>query len=99
MVFYNVNRDGNEKIMKIECSCGCGEEIRIQKNIYTDDTADYYLSLVMMQFYAKQNGIFKTIKHRIKTAFNILRGKEYKLTDIILKEEDMKELKEIIKEI
>lgn len=97
MVFFKPTE--NEKVLKIECSCGCGEEIRIQKNIYTNDKADYYLSLQVSQFYAKQNGIWRTIKHRIKTAFKILRGKEYRLTDIILEEDDMKELKKYIGKI
>lgn len=97
MIFYNENND--EKVIKIECSCGCGNEIRIQKNIYANDKADYYLSLDVMQFYAKQQGVMKTIRHRIKTAFNFLRGKEYKLTDIVLEEEDIKEIKKCFDKI
>lgn len=96
MVFFKPTEE--EKVLKCECSCGCGEEIKI-KSFNFGDTKQYYLSLCAEQYYAKQNGIFKTIWHRIKTAFKILRGKEYKLTDIVLDENDMKELKEIIKEM
>lgn len=87
-----------EKVLKCECSCGCGEEIKI-KSFNFGDTKQYYLSLCAEQYYAKQNGVFKTIWHRIKTAFMILRGKEYRLTEVVLKKEEFEELKEIIKEM
>lgn len=96
MVFYKPSSD--EKVLKVECSCGCGEEMKI-KRIDFYNTKSYYLTLCAEQYYAKQNGILKTIWHRIKGAFTILFGKEYRLTEIVLKEDDIKELKEIIKEL
>ena len=99
MIFYRYDKPNDEKIIKIECCCGCESEINIRKWIYENGEADYNLSLLISQFYAKQNGIFKTIKYRLKVAFNILRGKEYRLTDIELKEENIRELQVCLHEM
>lgn len=95
MVYYGEKLD-DEKVLKVECTCGCGEEIKIAKDKLSEDKVVYYMILNTAQFYSKQDGIFRTIGHRIKTAFNILRGKEYRLTEVVLNEEDMKQLKEYI---
>lgn len=95
MVYYGEKLE-DEKVLKVECTCGCEEEIKIAKEKLTEDKVIYYISLNTAQFYAKQNGLVKTILHRIKTAFNILRGKEYRLTEVVLNEEDMNQLKEYI---
>ena len=95
MVYYGEKLE-DEKVLKVECTCGCGEEIKIAKDKLSEDKVVYYMILNTTQFYAKQDGLFRTIGHRIKTAFNILRGKEYRLTEVVLDEEDMKQLKEYI---
>lgn len=95
MVYYGEKLE-DEKVLKVECTCGCGEEIKIAKDKLSEDKVVYYMILNTAQFYAKQDGLFRTIGHRIKTAFNILRGKEYRLTEVVLDEEDMNQLKEYI---
>ena len=94
MVFMKANKD--EKVVIANCNCGCEEEIHIKR---FDDDENYYLSLHECKFYSKQNGIFKTIGHRIKSSWRILRGKEYLLCDLVLNKRELNEFIEKLQEI
>ena len=102
MVFYNkkdiIDNKVIEKKIKCECDCGCGEEIRITK-LSDEYSTDYFIAIATENFYSKQDGIIKTIKNRIKIAFNILRGKEYRMADLTISEADIKLLKKYLGEI
>lgn len=94
MVFQET--DKNESVIVFNCNCGCDEEIHI-KRFSGDD--DYYLSIHESKFYSKQNGLFKTIKSRIKSAWRVLRGKDYLLCDLVLNKHEIKVLIEKLQEI
>ena len=95
MIFYDKNKD-NEKMIIVNCDCGCEEKLSISK---IDEADRFYMTLHSCQFYTKQEGIFKIIIHRIKTAFMMLLGKEYLLTDIVLTKEDINKLKDNLEDI
>ena len=96
MVFSNGNKD--LKVVIVNCDCGCGEEIHIKK--YVDNvSSDYYITINESKFSSKQNGIFRTIGKRLKSAWNILRGKEYLLCDINITEKNIDELINKLEEI
>lgn len=75
-----------KEIIFCECDCGCAT---LQISRFEDDvTIDCKESF----FYSKQDGIFKTIKERIKMIWCIITGKEYRLWDITLSPGKAKEL-------
>lgn len=98
MVFSN--KDDEVKMIIVNCNCGCEEAISIKKYIFdkeVQDDEEYYLSILAGQFSAKQRGIFRTIGHRLKLAWKMLRGKEYLLNEIVIKKPEFEELKKKIK--
>ena len=77
------------------CTCGCGG---IEYDFFTNDK-DLVFSVYQSAFYAKQDGIFKTIWHRIKLAWFALIGKEYRLYEGLLDQEDIVALREFLKSL
>lgn len=86
--------DKDEKRVIIGCECGCNRSINIIR-----DENDFYIELTAGLFYERYHNIFKIIGRRIKLAFFMLLGKEYKLYDITVKESDIDKLIELLKEI
>ena len=100
MILTNSNK--YTKIIKINCDCGCDEEIQIKK--FNDDEIkpeemEYYMSIHTSKFYSEQKGIFRLIGHRIKLAFKMLFGKEYLLCDLVLNKNDIDEFIKGLEEI
>lgn len=98
MVFSN--KDDEVKMIIVNCNCGCEEAISIKKYTFdkeVQEDEEYYLSILTGQFSAKQRGIFRTIGHRLKLAWKMLRGKEYLLSEIVIKKPEFEELKKKIK--
>lgn len=87
-----MNEDKNEKVVIVNCNCGCEEEIHIKR--FDDDNEEYYLSIHESKFSSKQNGLWRTFKERIKSIWRIIRGKEYLLCDIVLTKSELNELVE-----
>ena len=81
-----------EKIIIVNCNCGCNEGIYITKHKDIDFSDDYYLSIVASKFYSQQMGLFKTLCNRIKMIWYIISGKNYRLCEIVLKEKDIDNL-------
>ena len=94
MVYSNKNKDGY--YVFVDCDCGCGNSIKLTK--YNHDE-DYFLNVCSLDFYSKQLGLIKTIIHRLKLIGLIILGKEYRMTSIILKEEDIKDIAKELKHI
>jgi hypothetical protein len=95
MVFSSEDKDS--KIIIVNCNCGCDEAIHIKKIKYDDELQipdEYYISIGTTQFYAKQKGIFRTIGHRVKLAFLMLFGKEYRFTELVLTKDELSELRQ-----
>lgn len=75
----------------ISCNCGC-ELLKISDIDYKEDKC-IYLEIFTSSFYEKQDGIFRTLIHRIKLAFYMLFGREFSLFDMIVDEKEVKKLK------
>ena len=89
--------DKHTKVVVVNCNCGCDEAIQIKK--LADDDNEYYLSILAGEFGATQRGIFGTIGHRIKLAFKMLLGKEYRLTEIVMTKAELEEYKKVLGEL
>lgn len=88
--------DDNRKQVILNCDCGCHQGINIT---YDADLKYYYIDVVCGAFTERQKGLFRTIRERIKAAWFMLRGKEYRLCDICVTKEQVIELKKAINEI
>ena len=98
MVFKG--EDEHTKLVIVNCNCGCDEAIQVKKLVYdVNDEDEYYLSVLTGEFSAMQRGIFRTIGHRLKMAWKILRGKEYLLAEIVMTKEEFAEYKKLLEEI
>lgn len=93
-------KDKHTKVVIVNCNCGCDEAIQIKKLVYdVNDDDEYYLSILAGEFGATQRGIFRTIGHRLKLAWKMLRGKEYLLTEIVMTKEELEEYKKVLGEL
>lgn len=97
MIFANADKD--LKMIVVNCDCGCEEEIHIKKYKYDDTPSDYYISICEGKFYSMQGGLLHRIGHRLKCIWRAIRGKEYLLCDINIKEENIDELISKLEEI
>lgn len=84
--------DKNHTKIIIECDCG-SESIGISKLEFDDG---FFIDISINAFYSEQDSFFSKLKKRIKTAWYILRRGTYRLQEICLTEQDLKDLKEII---
>lgn len=92
--------DKHTKVVIVNCNCGCDEAIQIKKLVYdVKDEDEYYLSILAGEFGSTQRGIFRTIGHRLKLAWKMLRGKEYLLTEIVMTKEELEEYKKVLGEL
>lgn len=92
--------DKHTKVVIVNCNCGCDEAIQIKKLVYdVKDEDEYYLSILAGEFGSTQRGIFRTIGHRLKLAWKMLRGKEYLLTEIVMTKEELEEYKKVLEEL
>ena len=81
------------KMIVVNCDCGCNEEIHIVK--YENGVGlpnDYYITIMESKFYSLQGGIWSKFKHRIKMIWRAITGKEYRLCEICITDEDIDEL-------
>ena len=81
--------------LTVKCSClgSCGI-LKLSKFDWEDDgTKDVCLEYFEPVFFTKQDGIFRTLIHRIKLGFYMLIGREFSLFDMILDEKEVKNLK------
>lgn len=88
-MFLKDKEDG-QTVINIPCSCGTHS---IQIMYFDDDAEDIYFGFYIDGFYI-QNGIFKTIWKRLKTAFLILCGKSYRFEEIVLSKKDVEKLEQ-----
>ena len=90
MVFIGVDKEVKQVILN--CNCGCEEQISIKKYLWESDLPSYSLSISTANYYSGQRGIFKTILNRLKLCWLALRGKEYRLTELELNQEEITQL-------
>lgn len=85
----------DKKDLIVTCECGCEDGVRI--NISKDDYDDYaYQCFTNGNFYRDQNGMFGTLKNKLKKIWAIIRDKDYYYSDIIMSEKDFEQFKEYI---
>ena len=73
----------------VRCSCNCGDCIDMR--FFIDDDEDFcYIGTSASVFYMKQDGLWGTIRQRLKAAWFMLCGKEYRLHELVLSWEDYK---------
>ena len=102
MIFYNSEKEDShkqEKTIIVTCNCGCEDQINIKKYDYGEDDKDYYITISSGKFYSEQRGIWRTIKNRLKNAWLCLRGKEYRLCDLNVTQDQLKQLSKNIEDI
>lgn len=95
MFLKEKDEKNNQNVIHIPCSCGCHS---INISYFDDDAEEVFLSFFVDSFY-NQDGILKTICKRVKRAFLILLGKSYRYEDIILSQDDLKQLGQEINNI
>lgn len=89
--------EGITKII-IECDCGC-EALQLSKFNWNDGDVDYYLEILVPAFSAEQTTSWDRFKVRTKFIWLILRGKYHWLTSLILKKEQLVQLRDALNEI
>ena len=68
--------------IELDLKCDCGKEI-IRLTYDTNDDM-IYIEMFGHLFYERQYGVFSILWKRIKFAWSILLGKEYRLYDVAL---------------
>lgn len=84
----------------IQLNCVCGNEIMTIESIdYSDDYKQYELYFSLHEDIYARKGIIQIIKNRIRSAWLLLRGKEYQFYGIIIEEKTfINFVKECLKE-
>jgi hypothetical protein len=86
------NKKNDELI--VTCKRGCGYGLHWQAGTFTEDAdEEYYLTLVEMSWYAKRD---RRLSSYFKRFWKALRGKEYYLTEMILKKDEVEEFAEFL---
>jgi hypothetical protein len=80
----------------VTCDCGCGYGLLWQAASYDDEKEEYYLSLVEPSWNAKQDN---SLKSYFKRLFKAFCGKEYYLTEVLLKKSDILEFVEFLNKL
>lgn len=83
MIYTN---KANDELI-VNCDCGCGSGLLWQA-VKWDDEEQFYIMLTEHSWYAKQSG---RIKPYFKRLWKALRGKEYCLTEIVMKRTEVEE--------
>jgi hypothetical protein len=83
-----------DKKMTVSCNDGC----KMIKFEYSKEDNWLAIEAYISYFYAKQDGIWSTIKNRLKMIYYILTGKEFLLYDIILLGNEIEDFKNNIRE-
>lgn len=82
-----------QKDLHIHCTCGCGNGFQIMFR-FEEDENYAYIDTLTSGFYSEQRGIWDTIKRRIKAAWFMLRGQEYRLHEVVLSKDQWNEFVE-----
>ena len=70
---------------RIQCDCGCGNEINVELVIREgQDDYDVTVSTICSCFFSKSEGLWFTLKRRLKAAWLMLTGQEFLLHEVIL---------------
>ena len=88
-----------EELIVVNCDCGCNEGIYIIKYKEIGLPNDYYIEIATTKFYSEQDKMWTKFKKRLKTIWFAIKGKEYRLCEICITDEDIDNLIKKLKEI
>jgi len=77
----------------ISCDCGCGSGLLWNATKFDKEDEQYFVYLTENSWYAKQTG---RIKPYFKRLWKALRGKEYYLTELVMKKSEVVEFNEFL---
>lgn len=90
--------DKDKKNIILQCSAHDFDSIQFTVEDFGDDEFAMSITTLSPQYYTLQReGLLKNLWNRIKLAFSVLFGKDYRLFDIVLSKQDLEEFKEFIK--
>ena len=81
-----------EKLIIMNCDCGCNEGIYVTKYKELGLPNDYYITITTSKFYSEQDKMWTKFKKRLKMIWFAIRGKEYRLCEICITDNDIDEL-------
>ena len=84
MIFSNKTEDE----LIITCDCGCGYGMHWSAGVWDDEGEQYCLMLVEASWYSMQES---RLKSYLKRLWKTIRGKEYCLTELIMKKAEVDE--------
>ncbi len=83
------------KVLHLHCNPGCHHLTftAIFKNYHcaSDDIDEWYISFFGNLFYEGQSTWWTRLKYRLELIWAIIRGKEYRLFDMVVSDKNMKE--------
>ena len=89
--------DGKELVA--DCSCGCGEGLRIKVNKFDTETYSI-LSYISSNFYRDQDhSVLSVIGKKLKKIGHVIRGKDYCYSEILMSKQEFEEFKAYINSI
>lgn len=89
-----------EEHVDLSCECGCGIMRFSCEPEYDDDkVGSIFVEYWMPAFYSEQIQVLKTLWRRLVEAVKILRGKKFVLYEVIVSDDDLKELKDWINKL
>lgn len=77
----NVLRNKNETKILLTCSCTCGEGVVID---YDFADKEVVISAINSNWYRDQYGVFDIFKKKLSRIWNIICGKDYQYSEIII---------------
>lgn len=90
------SKDGNSLI--VDCSCGCGNGIRLKIDNECDDLY-FIVAFANGNWYREADGVFGIIRRKLKRIAAVLRNKDYCYSEIGMTSKDFAEFKEYINSI
>jgi len=76
-----------------QCDCGCDEGLTFRIGVEPEENWDWcYISCTSGEFYKDQTRWYHSLCRRIKLAWYMLTGKEFRLKEIMLSKEEVKNL-------
>lgn len=97
-----VLKDKDNKKLIVTCNCGCSSALNItmgeirEKRKVGSNTKEYWIDFSQSLFYSSTEGVFDKLKIKLKKIWKIIRNKDHSVCDIIVTEDEIKEINEFI---
>lgn len=87
-----------DDIISVNCKCGCDDGFVFRFD-FEEEYGYVTVSSVASVFYERQDGPLRILMNRIKAAWFMLCGKEYRLHEIVLSKKQWDEFVETVNKI